>query len=365
MRTACSRLSEGDKSMVLRRALICIIIAFLLLPLSFTPAAPSTAQSLSAAETIHCSQCGRRIKGKYILYNNHYYCSQQCMNASMPKCCICGKPATIKSGDGKYYCSQQCLSKSWPVCAACGKHSNGGVQRGYNHIFLCSNCAKKPRCFACSMPADKKLADGRYICNNCLKTAVMTQEKADELANQVRKIMQEKLAIFTDHKIEYHLVSQQELEEQVKNHYGAGRELGLYKFRKVVETTTTTTRSRQRKITTTKSEQKVRSITHSIYFLYGIPKKKFIEVAAHELAHDWMHEYYPNISNLKIKEGWAEFVATQVNKIYNQADMNRRMQLNKDKIYGDGYRMINEYIRKYKTKGLLDMFKANNSDTSP
>ena len=208
------------------------------------------------------------------------------------------------------------------------------------------------------MPADHaKLSDGRFICNNCFKTAVMTHDKAEKLANQVRKYMRDKLAIFTDHRIAYKLVGKDELQKNVQNHNG-GTELGLFRFAQTVETTTTTKTFHGEK--TTKKKSEVKSETYTIYFLFGIPENKFIEVAAHELAHDWMQEYYPNITDLKTKEGWAEFVASLVNKSYGRPEMNERMEKNRNKIYGDGYRMIKEYTKKHKIDGLLDLFKSLN-----
>jgi len=206
------------------------------------------------------------------------------------------------------------------------------------------------------MPADYgRLSDGRYICKKCNKTAIMTQIKAEKLVNEVRKIMRDKLAIFTDHKISYRLVDQNELKSQLQ-HDDKGIELGLYRFEQIVEKTTTKKTFRGK--TTKTTEEKIKDETHTIYFLFGIPEKKFREVAAHELAHDWMQEHYPNITDLKIKEGWAEFVAALVNKISGNIEMNRRMEMNKNKIYGDGYRMIKKYVRDHKIKGLLNMFKA-------
>ena len=339
----------------MRKQLISLLIVTYLIPVSLTPGAPSTAPSIYAAKTIYCAKCGRKIKGQYILSKNRYYCSRNCLDKSKPKCAICRKPATIKKGDGKYFCSKICLLKTWPICSSCKKRTNGGIKRGYGKMFLCKTCATKPKCFACYMPTNGKLSDGRMICKKCTKTAIMTSVEAEKIAKQVRKIMREKLAIFTDHEIEYHLVGQKQLKEHV-THDNGGTELGLYRFEKIVERTTTKKSFLGK--TTTSTEEKVRSKTHSIYFLYGIPKKKFIEVAAHELAHDWMQEYYPNIDDIKIKEGWAEFVASKINSIYGQSEMNKRMEVNKNKIYGDGFRMIKEYIRKYKIDGLLDMFQS-------
>jgi hypothetical protein len=82
-----------------------------------------------------------------------------------------------------------------------------------------------------------------------------------------------------------------------------------------------------------------------VYVLYGLPRKKLIEVCGHELAHDWMQENYPKTQDSKLKEGWAEYIATRINELYDQAEMNKRMEENKDPVYGDGYRMVRDFIK--------------------
>ncbi len=183
----------------------------------------------------------------------------------------------------------------------------------------------------------------------------MSQEKAESLVNEVRKTMNDKLALSTDHNIFYQVVSQDKLKGKVV-HDHQGVEFGLYYFEQVIEKTTTTRKSLTGK-KTTGTKEKIKHEKHSIYFLFGIPEKKFREVAAHELAHDWMQENYPNITDIKIKEGWAEYVASLVNNIYGNSEMNKRMELNKNEIYGDGYRMIKKYVRENDMDGLLDMFE--------
>ena len=75
-------------------------------------------------------------------------------------------------------------------------------------------------------------------------------------------------------------------------------------------------------------------------------RNKLAEVLAHELAHDWMQMNYRNISDLKIKEGWAEYVATRVNSLYGRDYMNRRIEENPSDIYGGGYRHISNMAKK-------------------
>ena len=337
--------------------MLLILVLLFSVCVQFLPA-PFGCYTVSAAgKYLYCSVCGKRITGQYIKADGRIFCSQCCLDKIKPKCCVCGRPATIKTSTGKYYCSEQCLKKSWPVCSNCGRHVPSGIKRGPYGVFLCKACAAKPKCFCCGMPASGKLHDGRYICKTCERTAVMTQEKALTISREVRKLMKDKLGIYTDHELSFALVDQKQLKAKKPVDDGA-KELGIFRYEKTVETTKTVKKLNGRKITDVKSE--VKSETYSIYYLYGIPENRFREVAAHEIAHDWMQAYYPNISDLKIKEGWAEYVASLVNNLYGRVYMNKRMELNKNKIYGDGYRMIKNYVKKYGMKGLLDLFEQKN-----
>ena len=309
---------------------------------------------------LRCAVCGRKIRGKYIKYKGKVYCSRKCYESVLPKCVICGKPATITTPDGKHYCSKECLSKTWPVCAACGRRSPKGVRRGWDHKFICEKCAKKPKCFACGMPGVVRLADGRVLCAKCANVAVMKAERATEVAEEVRKLMCEKLSLSTTHTIKYHVVSQDELRGKTDKH-GAGRELGLFSCAfKIERTTVKRMISGVEVSSTTKREVKERH--YDIYFLYGTPLWKLREVAGHELGHDWMEERYPHIHDLKLKEGWAEFVASRINILYKQERLNKRLEMNPDPIYGDGYRYVKKAFDQGGMKALLAIFKAADAE---
>jgi hypothetical protein len=308
------------------------------------------------AGVLKCSLCGNRISRKYIKdQKGRVYCSKKCYLKSLPKCCKCGKPASIHSGE-KYYCSKRCLKSTWRRCASCGKRANKGRLRGLDKTFLCLECAMKPQCFACSMPGVFELADGRYICEKCNETAVFKESKAIEIAENVRNIMRDSLLLSTDHNINYHLVSLFELKK--KESGKKVTELGLFKFSMTVERITKTTTHGLE----TKKEifRKIRSENYDIYFLSGLPLKKLQEVAAHELAHDWMQEQFPNINDDMIREGWAEYVASEVNEILGHSDMNKRMNKNPDEVYGQGYRLIRNYVDDNGINALLESFKDKN-----
>lgn len=343
----------------LRKALALVLLTVSLLsPNAFFPISVGAGYSAEAGRALKCATCGRKIRGQYLKLKGRHYCSKRCLSKSLPKCDECGRPSKYTSGK-KHYCSNKCLEKSWPICASCHRHAQKGMRRSYKKVFLCERCAAKPKCFSCFMPADYgRLPDGRRICKKCNKTAVMDYDIVVKVAKSVRNAMREKLGLSTNHKIVYKMVGSDELSG--KNEHGqSGTELGLYKFAQTIETFTLTKTDYLGRKTTTK-EKRVKPATHTIYLLYGMPKNKLIEVVAHELGHDWMQEHLPKITNLTLKEGWAEYVASLVNSLCGRSKMNMRMKLNKDAVYGGGFRKIYKISRKNGLKSVVAYLEKRN-----
>jgi len=309
------------------------------------------------AGVLKCHICGKKIRGKYIKDSKgRVYCSKECYRKSLPKCVVCGRPAGMKTG-GKYYCSNKCLKTTWRKCCICGKLTNKGVLRGYLRKFLCMECASKPKCFACSMPGEYELADGRYLCKDCYKSAIFDYDTAIEIANDIRGKIKENLLLSTGHKIDYHLVTLFELKK--KNSSVRVTELGLFKFSMLVQKRIRTVKKgsvEKREISRNISDEH-----YDIYLLTGMPKKKLQEVVAHELGHDWMQENFPNIEEDLIREGWAEYLASEVNKLLGHGAMNIRMEKNSDAVYGQGYRMIRKYVEENGINALMEFFKEKNA----
>ena len=260
-------------------------------------------------------------------------------------CEKCGQIITpgsnyIKDSDNIIYCSDVCFRSSLPACSSCGeKTAEAIVVRGTTERIFCSRCASKPRCFCCTMPADcSKLADGRFICRECAKTAVTSDDRMRELAREVRTLMEEKLGVKTGHAINFKLVDLNTLGQKSQMENGA-TEFGTYLYEELTETTITTTKGFMGKVIGRNKDEKVTKV-HTIYLLSSTPTDKLVEVIAHELAHDWQQENYPNIQNLKVQEGFAEYVASMINTLYGRDFMNKRIQENPSEIYGDGYKMV-------------------------
>lgn len=315
--------------------------------------------NVSAA--LKCSNCGKTISGKYLKVNNKAYCSLKCFRQTLPKCAICGKPCErYFTQDGKKYCSKECLNKVLPHCAGCGEvFTKGMIFGGDPSQVYCSKCAAKPKCFSCSLPADcDTLEDGRNICPNCAKTAVYDLKDVRGIFLEVKRKLKEEMGIDTHDDIKIMVVDSPFLKKS-SSHYAPGEELGLYLYKYTEHTVTETKKNAFGKVLKENTRKYKDNISYTIYVLYGIPRDKLTEVIAHELAHDWMQKYYPDINDLKIKEGWAEYVASQINIIYGREKMNLRMEKNPDKIYGDGYRMIKAIVDKKDMEGLENFFQQS------
>ncbi|OGV33961.1 MAG: hypothetical protein A2020_11370 [Lentisphaerae bacterium GWF2_45_14] len=321
----------------------------ILCALLFVTATAASFNAHAATQKLYCFVCRDSIKqgARFIKMDGKTFCSKQCVNkyieTKLPKCSVCRKPAKgecFKSGD-KIYCSKKCLSTTFPMCIICGKKASGGsFFNGDKRNFVCPGCANKPRCCSCLLPcADYRvLDDGRHLCSKCNETAVFDNEEASPVFKEVRAIMKKELGIYTGHHVPFTLADENTLKSCSNNDPSTGQEQGVFIFKTSIEQTVTDKGEIVKSV--------VKEKTYSIIALYGLSRKKLAEVMAHELAHDWMQENYPDISDLKVKEGWAEFIAGRFNSALGNESFNVRMDYNPNPVYGDGYRLFRDLYKK-------------------
>lgn len=317
---------------------------------------------LFSYEKIFCDQCENEIQPgvSYITSNGKIYCDQECYEKTLPKCAVCGNP--VKGGyiqNHKIYCSEKCIQTTWETCVICGNKVRSGIHFGSRDgDYYCMECSKKPICFACALPNDcSDLKDGRKICGKCKATSVVTYRKAMDIIRDVRNNIKEKLQLHTENDIKFELVDDKYLRSKSQNK-NQEMELGLFYHEQRIKTETSTKSiygyEFGKKVATTQTD------SFYIFLLTDLPEDKFIEVTAHELAHDWMEEKFPNIQDIKIAEGWAEYTASRINSLYGNEHLNERMKENTNQIYGDGYRFIADYVEKNKMSGLYKLFGTLN-----
>jgi len=315
---------------MVKRLLFICVIAFLVVAVS------------AVAAGLTCAVCGKKISGRYLVVDGKSYCSRECLDTTLPHCAVCGKAieGSCYRKDDKYYCSQKCLNNLLPTCQGCGKHAMKGVLfKGEKDLFYCSDCAALPKCFACMLPAvsGRLLEDHRSICPECDKTAVWTMEAAEAIFKEVRDRMRRDLDIGTNHRVQLRMLDLPSMRRRSPD-YAPGMEMGLFVYDATINTVITPqplSLGEKEKVETFRSD-----VSYSIFFLSGTPKRKLIEVFAHELGHDWMTENFPQVKSLKIREGFSEYCAWRINQLFKQESLNRRIEENTDPMYGEGFRMI-------------------------
>lgn len=279
-------------------------------------------------------------------------CTTTPKTISFLKCHHCGKEiyGYYYIGEDKMpYCSEKCLSSTWPECYVCkAKIKEGIIISSYKgDIKLCNNCSKLPKCFCCNSPKNTQiLSDGRYICKDCLKTSITDIDNAIKIIEDVRQTLKTKLNLYTNHQIDYHLVDRKKLAE-IEPSNNLQLELGLFKYEEA--TTVKTTLKGKKKI----KEDIIKQQNYNIYILSHLPydrfqDDRFQEVVAHELAHDWMQEYYPNIKDMVILEGFAQYVAYLYDKLAGYEYLANHISNYNDPIYGAGFRKIKSIAEKGK-----------------
>ena len=255
----------------------------------------------------------------------------------------------------KIFCSQKCYESQLPQCTICGKRSAAGALAADNSFFACPECLKKPRCFACQIPADgKALPDGRVICSECAKSAVSDENDARGIFLAVRNELKYNLGFSTDHPIHFFLIDQKTLHEKSRGESGVVTEQGLFEY--LAEMKKVVTRNLLgRKIS--EKEEKT-SERFNIYALDGLPKERMEYVMAHELGHDWLVTHYPGIRDLAVKEGFAEYVGWLYNRLHKRDYLNKRIEMNNDPVYGKGFRLIKGVADKEGLEGVMKFLRS-------
>lgn len=329
------------------------------------------------ANTIKCVVCNKNIRGEYTVLNGQACCSKKCVNKLLPKCSVCHKSASKWTVfNNAIFCSQKCLDKVLPKCASCNSPcresyitykdniycSEGCVDQARPHCMLCNIALRDEYyttftadgdfyyctqcqtniCNACTKPTRSytKLPDGRIQCTDkeCLKSLVTTKEEAERIFTSVRIKLAKEFGYKLDHDIPVHLVSLDKLEDISDN--ASLHTHGLIR---------------------NYANKKGEVVSSEIYLVSGYPKEDLADTCAHELAHDDMARRYQYIKELKIVEGYAEYIAYCYNSLYRREYLNRRKVHNIDPIYGDGFREIKNLAENY-GEDALERFLKNLND---
>jgi hypothetical protein len=175
-------------------------------------------------------------------------------------------------------------------CAACGAPLVDGYYyiQG-RHERYCRRCmTDRPRCDSCSAPVGAqhwRLHDGRLLCAQCHATAVYDLAEARALYDQTVGAIVAQLGLSLKVGVAFRLVDAPTIAQVRASggvHLPEEKTLGLYQRSGHVR---------------------------AIYLLYGLPKLTFRTVVAHEYAHAWQGETCPLLTDERLREGFAEWVA--------------------------------------------------------
>ncbi|MDT8389187.1 MAG: hypothetical protein RRC34_01605 [Lentisphaeria bacterium] len=328
--------------------------------------------SAAAADDIRCAACGKPIAGRYYMVDGRPYCARpECHASTLPTCAECGRrvgPRYIQAGD-KAFCGEACLTRSLPVCSVCHQRMRGQykVLNGkkycsqacmdtavpkcercrsplYQSVIInghgfCLECGKQPACWGCRLPRPltKKLGDGRSLCADCARGAVLSREKAEELYMIARHEQKRVTGTISPTLPVLRLVGQDVLKTEAPENADLDAvQWGVYR-REI--TTRVTTRGMPKKPPTTD----ITRTRETVFILGGLNRENFITTAVHELTHDLLAENHPDVATKApnwVEEGICQYVAAAVCLLNGWFDELKAIESAPDNDYGGGYRFF-------------------------
>jgi Protein DA1 len=190
-------------------------------------------------------------------------------------------------------------------CAICGNEIGevtyivvDKVTEEKKHI--CIDCSKLPHdCFICSLPVKTdftELPDGRVLCARDAKNAVLDDDEAKKICEDVKEELDRlfsRFITFPGTNIETSVVDRVNLQALFKvpgNDYECPNILGY-----------------------TQSRTNFTRIVHQVSLMSGLPRPELKSVCAHELSHAWVFENVPGARKRTLSrdahEGFCELVA--------------------------------------------------------
>ncbi|MFH1452431.1 MAG: hypothetical protein ABIH00_00405 [Armatimonadota bacterium] len=174
-----------------------------------------------------------------------------------------------------------------------------------------------------------------FVASVYASDVVSDNNTAGKLIGKAVKYMNN-LGIVVKNKINYYVVTAQQLDSLCKNSPYVGRELGLYKYEKG---------------------------RHNIYLMSGIDYDRFMGTCAHEYAHAWQVENCPIDQDDILREGFARWCEIQVLANDGAAAEAQNYRMSADPVYGNGYRLLLKYEDKHGRQGVLDLVKKIHKHT--
>lgn len=318
-------------------------------------------------QKIYCSVCKKKLKRNFLRSSdNKFFCDKKCFETTRPRCSQCKRSIDGKyfRADNKPYCSQDCVERASMIkCMRCGKAVNKGsfIESAYGKFLTCLPCGKIRGCVVCHRAHRKmrQMPNRCYICRDCDHNIVDDLRELQQVLEQVRSTLQRKLRFTFDHPIYLEMRS---FGRDPSEPFDGRQEMGLYIYNGRMSVTKVLPGEYWHD---KKAEVKITDEKCVIVIMDSLPKFKACEIMAHELAHDYMRHRWPYIKDLKYCEGFAELVAAEYNRLSGYGKWNYRMEMNPDKVYGDGYRMFKAWLQQGSWRNVFKQLDIANDKAKP
>lgn len=283
-----------------------------------------------------CSYCGGKLTGSFVTIGNQLF-HPECNPASGKLvCAYCRKhiEGSYVTLDGKNYhcdCYHNHIEKK---CSVCGKPIGNGTytyDEWGNYAHLTHGSQKTRFCFSCqriiSGPS-KLIATNTELCSVCAISSVTSASQVEACRKKVLSIFKSVGILGIPENIPIILQSKDLM----------GDALGYIRSSK---------------------SGFGKSYDFSIFMTNGLPELHFQGVLAHELLHSWLMLYGREVTEDEC-EGFCNLGSALV---YEKTGTDfsvfllKKEYKNKDRIYGDGYRLQKGRFEKLGWSGLLDSLK--------
>lgn len=293
------------------------------------------------AQELRCEVCGKRIEERYVRQGDRVFCSKRCYESTLPVCAACGRriTGTYLTHDGRTYCSDRCFERTLPTCEICGRRLRE-VYTLAGHTY-CRQHAESPRCFHCGLPfgRGKRLQDGRHICERCDHGLIYRHAAGERLFRQAIRDVQMITGLKSPTPPPFDLVGLGDMDlERWQSHVGTVVERGRYRR------LTNTTEARNVFGRVMRRDVKV---AERIRILYGLRADQFRSTAVHELMHDIIAEYFPEVSAdspMWVEEGVCQYVSAIMCRRHGFEKELRDIESSPHPVYGSGYRFFRHHF---------------------
>lgn len=186
-------------------------------------------------------------------------------------------------------------------------------------IHICQECSKLPHdCFICGLPVKHdftELPDGRFLCARDAQNAVLDDDEAKKICDDVKEQLDRLLSRFVTFpgtNIETSVVDRVNLQALFKvpgNDYECPNIEGY-----------------------TRSRTNFNRIEHQVSLMSGLPRSELKAVCAHELSHTWVFENVPGARKKTLSrdahEAFCELVAYKLMNSEENEDQKTHIRRN-------------------------------------